>query len=374
MVDTDMQVDETERCVENKQQWSTKRKKRYDKKEKNQAKSSNKAQHTIPGLCSSDNGQGKIFVFGDSHAKDLSRRLEQFVPSETKVFVNANSGAPLDYVLRNCENAKNELGPRDIAVIIAGTNDVSKATPRDRGRVAFSLPKKIREFISSGPSCKLAVVSLFHRHDLHPKDSVNLYTMRINQELMKIRRNGVAVIDVRHLHRGLFTRHGQHLSGRGKNVLCQKITDAVKTIGPHKTELRRHTQVSRELSVKPPPSPGAPAARPITGSTQAVIRSPGALRTSSCHPHDSYASALANGSLSGRDIPDVPEKESAAGALNLHGAAVSSSPAQAAADTRQHLLSSPVSDSSKDSCHQSEGLSCIGSNLSDLSFLMSMDV
>ncbi|KAG8250298.1 hypothetical protein J6590_104563, partial [Homalodisca vitripennis] len=64
----------------------------------------------------------KLYVFGDSHARNISGILQRKVSHS--VFVCASSNASSDYILKNANSMAESLTKNDTAVLIVGTNDV----------------------------------------------------------------------------------------------------------------------------------------------------------------------------------------------------------------------------------------------------------
>ncbi|KAG8305991.1 hypothetical protein J6590_057478 [Homalodisca vitripennis] len=73
-----------------------------------------------------------VDVYGDSHALNLTNKLCKHLNRHSGVFVCANAGAPLHYVLKNCEELASTRGNKDAVVIVAGSNDVSTINENSR--------------------------------------------------------------------------------------------------------------------------------------------------------------------------------------------------------------------------------------------------
>jgi len=164
----------------------------------------------------------RLFVFSDSHGRGLQKRLS--VNDDTDVFVYSCPGAPSSYILENSKDTVSRLTENDLAVIIAGANDMQGISPRNNKRSRV-LPESIRRFVQHhGKHTNVVVSTFFHRHDLHPHSFINEEVHKNNDRLRRLSGDsGISILDTRGFGRRLFTRHGLHLNQSGKDQLCRQI-------------------------------------------------------------------------------------------------------------------------------------------------------
>ncbi|KAG8320357.1 hypothetical protein J6590_070644 [Homalodisca vitripennis] len=136
-----------------------------------------------------------VDVYGDSHAKNLTNKL--------------------------CKHL-NRHSDKDAVFIMAGFNDVSTINEDSRSP-GKSVVDQLTWFVKTNRHTNFVMVNLFHRHDLPPNGLINREIKRINENLNILKQERVPIVDVSTFSRKLFTRHGQHLNGLGKNILCEEM-------------------------------------------------------------------------------------------------------------------------------------------------------
>ncbi|KAG8314967.1 hypothetical protein J6590_080827 [Homalodisca vitripennis] len=114
----------------------------------------------------------KLYVFGESHAKNISGIFQRKVPHS--VFVCGSSNVSSDYILKNAKSTAESLTKNDTTVLIVSTNDVSNCTRR-HDRPAVTLPGHLLRFIRANQYNNWVVDSLPHRFDLPPR----CYTIKL---------------------------------------------------------------------------------------------------------------------------------------------------------------------------------------------------
>ncbi|KAG8294976.1 hypothetical protein J6590_090905 [Homalodisca vitripennis] len=204
----------------------------------------------------------KVHINGDSHTRHIAELVYQLTCPATSVGGKCMPGARLLDVLKPTPTFP-EPGPR-CEVLIAGTNDLAVGTQRN-------IYRHLEPYITTRASnTELLVATLPHRHDLHPAHPIHDETVLVNAYIEELAvRHNFRVLKFHELSRRYFTRHGQHLSMRGKRVLAEII---VKSL----------TATQRPVKTVPPPFEPTPAA----------TRHPAIRRSTSNHQDVSYAEAL----------------------------------------------------------------------------------
>ncbi|KAG8324147.1 hypothetical protein J6590_099102 [Homalodisca vitripennis] len=93
-----------------------------------------------------------------------------------------------------------------------------------------SVVEQLTRFVKTNRHIHFVVVNLFHRHDLPPNGLTNREIKRIDENLNILKQERVPIVDVSTFSRKLFTRHGQHLNGLGKNILCGEMLKYLKNV------------------------------------------------------------------------------------------------------------------------------------------------
>lgn len=166
----------------------------------------------------------KVYIFSDSHGKDLGNLLLPILPNDYESFACANSGASVDYILNNISNMTQEFSNEDTVIVIAGANNICDVTYSNR-EPARCILRKFKEFVAANQHTNLVFVTQFQRHDLTSDCVINKEIYKTNCELKQL--DSLHLINVSDFNRHLFTRHGQHLNKFGKRVLSRRIADFV---------------------------------------------------------------------------------------------------------------------------------------------------
>ncbi|KAG8250905.1 hypothetical protein J6590_092532 [Homalodisca vitripennis] len=117
-------------------------------------------------------------------------------------------------------------------VLIADTNDLAVGEQRN-------IYRHLEGYIAAGASNKVIILTtLPHRHDLNLTHPVHYQTVLVNAYIEELAaRHNLRVLNFDDIGRRYFTRHGQHLSWRGKRLLVDMIVAAMgpATQGPGMT-------------------------------------------------------------------------------------------------------------------------------------------
>ncbi|KAG8267346.1 hypothetical protein J6590_053797 [Homalodisca vitripennis] len=115
-------------------------------------------------------------------------------------------------------------------VLIVGTNDLAVGEQRNIYR---HLEGYIVAYQSKPGNSNLVLATLPHRHDLHIDNPIHYQTVLVNAfiEELAVRYN-VRVLNIDGIGRRFFTRHGHHLSMRGKWLLAGMIKESLAALSP----------------------------------------------------------------------------------------------------------------------------------------------
>ncbi|KAG8335836.1 hypothetical protein J6590_058618 [Homalodisca vitripennis] len=161
-----------------------------------------------------------ITVRGDSHARHIAGLVrKQLGPATAVSDVCVPGGRFLDIV----KPARTASEPRPCCeVLIAGTNDLAVGGQRN-------IYRHLEGYIAAGSSStEIILTTLPHRHDLDPTHPVHYQTVLVNAYIEELAvRHNIRVLNFDDISRRYFTRHGQHLSWRGKRLLAGMIVAAM---------------------------------------------------------------------------------------------------------------------------------------------------
>lgn len=156
-------------------------------------------------VCADSQGRG---VFKDI-LKDSSHKSLSFVKPSAK-FQRVTE-----------ETLSARLGSRDLAVLLAGTNDVARNESQD---LLSSLRKSLYNLRSARKVC---VFSVPKRYDLPEWSIVNKEVDNANMKMSQTckRFKNAIFVDLSQLGRRFYTPHGLHLNNLGKKFVSSSIVD-----------------------------------------------------------------------------------------------------------------------------------------------------
>ncbi|KAG8255362.1 hypothetical protein J6590_094488 [Homalodisca vitripennis] len=138
-------------------------------------------------------------------------------------------------------------GPRlHCEVLIAGTNDLATGAQH-------TIYQHLEQYITNRPAdTQLVVATMPHRHDLQdPDNPIHDETMLVNAFIDELAaRHDIQVLRLDTISRKYFTRHGLHLSMRGKRLLAEMLVRCLTT-----AKTRPVCTDSRLSAIAPTPQP-----------------------------------------------------------------------------------------------------------------------
>ncbi|KAG8256867.1 hypothetical protein J6590_061150 [Homalodisca vitripennis] len=162
----------------------------------------------------------RMLVCSDSHGKNLSWHINN--NSKTfDAFSFVKPGGRANQVLNQDNIDGEKLGHSDLLVLACGSNDVSH-------NEASSAINAIKSTLKKNINKRIILVDLPNRFDLSDWSCVNVEIRKTNEELKRLSEQlgNVSLVQASKADRSLHTRHGMHLSLRGKQWLTSKILKA----------------------------------------------------------------------------------------------------------------------------------------------------
>lgn len=180
------------------------------------------------GLRKNKNKKQMIWVYADSHGRNLSweiRQLEKTYEATGMV----RPGSRTKDVVEMYKNL-NEVKSDDVVVVIAGSNDVAKNESSEAIREISSLLQL--NAVNGKPTSKIVLVDLPKRHDLVEWSCVNKEINKTNLALKELcnKQKNITLVNASKADRMYHTRHGMHLNVKGKKWLAEEIVKSVKRL------------------------------------------------------------------------------------------------------------------------------------------------
>ncbi|KAG8320698.1 hypothetical protein J6590_062589 [Homalodisca vitripennis] len=179
-----------------------------------------------------------ILIRGDSHTRHIAGLTRGLVDSSTSITGVCKPGARLLHIVSlpqltpppastvGLDQPASPLGPRrHCEVLIAGTNDLATGAQH-------KIYQHLEQYITNRPAdTQLVVATMSHRHDLQdPDNPIHDETMLVNAFIKELAaRHDIQVLRLDTISRKYFTRHGLHLSMRGKRLLAEMLMRCLTT-------------------------------------------------------------------------------------------------------------------------------------------------
>ncbi|KAG8251760.1 hypothetical protein J6590_072601 [Homalodisca vitripennis] len=188
-----------------------------------------------------------ILIRGDSHTRHIAGLTRGLVDSSTSITGVCKPGArlhcqPASAHTSTCEHCR----PGPARVLIDGTNDLATGAQH-------TIYQHLEQYITNRPAdTQLVVATMPHRHDLQdPDNPIHDETMLVNAFIEELAaRHDIQVLRLDTISRKYFTRHGLHLSMRGKRLLAEMLVRCLTT-----PKTRPVCTDSRLSAIAPTPQP-----------------------------------------------------------------------------------------------------------------------
>ena len=177
--------------------------------------------------CSSTtqrNKAHKILIIGDSHVRNCASNVKSNIKGNFKFHGIIKPGAEAVIVTNSVKNEIKSLSKSDVVVFCGGANDVG------RNNAAKAL-QQISIFIAHSENTNIILTTAPPRYNLMLSSCINSEIISFNRKLKKIIKahNHTSLLDLM-TTRNLYTTHGLHLNGQGKEKLANQIFHHVYAI------------------------------------------------------------------------------------------------------------------------------------------------
>ncbi|KAG8251183.1 hypothetical protein J6590_085003 [Homalodisca vitripennis] len=159
-----------------------------------------------------------ITVREHTHARHIAGLVKKQIGTATAVSDVCVSGGRFLDIVRTASDSR-----PCCVVLIAGTNDLAVG---GQGNIY----RRLEGYNAAGSSStEIIFTTLPHRHNLVPTHPVHYQTVLVNAYIEELAaRHNIRVLNFDDISRRYFTRHGQHLSWRGKRLLAGMIVAAMR--------------------------------------------------------------------------------------------------------------------------------------------------
>jgi lysophospholipase L1-like esterase len=163
-----------------------------------------------------DTRKHKVLLIGDSHLRGCAANMKLNLSDNFEICGYVNPGAASKSVLKSANNNIKKLTSEDFLIVCCGSNDVNN-------KILSEVFHEVTNFIQNIKQTNLIFLSIPDRHDYvnsYIHNEINTFNRKLSK-LPKIFPH-VNVIEVDNT-RQLFTAHGFHLNGLGKELLSISI-------------------------------------------------------------------------------------------------------------------------------------------------------
>ena len=158
----------------------------------------------------------KVLLVGDSHLRGCAAHMKVFSNDQFEVLGHIKPGATSKFVMESVKSDTDKLTMDDFLIMCSGSNDVN----RNDLRKVFN---DVTSFVKSVDQTNIILIGIPYRYDFK-NSHINSEIKSFNRKLYKLTKifSHVNVIEA-DSNRLLFTKHGLHLNGLGKELLSNHL-------------------------------------------------------------------------------------------------------------------------------------------------------
>jgi hypothetical protein len=166
----------------------------------------------------------KVLIIGDSLGKKSAAELRIKLDHCYEIMGFTKPGAQMREILETAVEEVALLSKKDILVLWAGANDISKNNTNEA-------LKSLMKFMERHKRLNIFLINAQHRHDLINTSCVNEEVIKCNRQVKKIIKlhSNAKLMEVE-LQRQLFTRQGQHLNLLGIEIVASELAKNIKQL------------------------------------------------------------------------------------------------------------------------------------------------
>jgi hypothetical protein len=159
----------------------------------------------------------KVLIYGDSHSRGLASNLKNKLPDSFEVVGYTKPNCDIQTLLSNENQEIVKLTKKDTLVFIGGLKNVNNDDPLRELRY-------ISQFLNRNMQTNIVLLTIPYCYDATADAHTNEEISGINRKIKKCSRvnKHVKLVETPR-ERGYYTRHGLHLNGQGKEIICQQL-------------------------------------------------------------------------------------------------------------------------------------------------------
>ncbi|PNF30585.1 hypothetical protein B7P43_G09959 [Cryptotermes secundus] len=166
----------------------------------------------------------KIVIIGDSHSRGLAKEVKHQLDKNFEVIGFVKPGAGTEKIVKSGMSDIAKLTKSDVVVFCGGSYEVNK----NMAKIALN---QIISFVETNNHTNFIILSAPHRHDLVDFSCVNNEIKSFNRKLKKqVKISKYTMVLEINPTRELFTKHGLHLNGKGKEMIAKQIVAQLPNI------------------------------------------------------------------------------------------------------------------------------------------------
>ena len=173
----------------------------------------------------------KVLIIGDSqmrscatNVKSSMLNVKSSIKDNLAVQGVVKPGAVTNILVNSAKNEVKGLSKKDMVVICGGANDIGK----NNSTMALH---QIRDSVANDTHTNIALITAPPRHDLMQSFCVNSAVTSFNRKLKKLIKahHHASLLEI-DTNRNLYTTHGLHLNGQGKERLANQIVSHILSV------------------------------------------------------------------------------------------------------------------------------------------------
>jgi hypothetical protein len=183
----------------------------------------------------------KVLIIGDSHARNCAANVKADIRDNFEVQELVKPGAGTDILVNSANNDIMSLTKSDVLIFCGGANSVGKKN-------STKALQHSMDFIKTNNHTIIILVSVPPRYDLMQPSCVHSEIKSFKRQLKEMVKvyQHTSVLEMDN-DRKLFTSHGLHLNGQGKEVFFKLSFSHIFNIG---TENRSPSNFKWEIRSK----------------------------------------------------------------------------------------------------------------------------
>jgi hypothetical protein len=170
------------------------------------------------------NKNNKILIAGDSHTRGIASIVKSLLDDKFEVCGIVKPGAQSSSLMRTANKDIAKVTKEDVLIIFIGTKDLQV----NNSKIAL---KQTRSYAEKNNHTNMSLLNVPHCFDLTNSSHLINEIKIFNNNLLKYMKPQLhtKMLETDH-DRSLFTKHGLHLNGSGKELLSRRIVSLIYSV------------------------------------------------------------------------------------------------------------------------------------------------